>query len=181
MRLILLCGLFAISLAQAEVMGEPQAQRMAARLKEACMGSNKAGGLTPDEIGSACTCAESRYLGKLRVTQFSSINNASNDDVKRLRELNDDALLGCIKPAMQKSAEVSIEHDCLAGRKDLGRPLTAKERPAACSCLAKRYSTDVDYMALGSLPQETRKARLEMLWNNAVAACVPAKSAKGSG
>jgi hypothetical protein len=178
MRSFLLCGLLAFPAAQAAVLPESTIQKMAPKVKAGCMRSPVTPDFTKEMQTEVCGCAEQNYVAKLRVAEFSNINEASKEDRDRLVTLEEKAVAECIIPPMQRKLEQSTFADCMADPRSLipSRKLPAAKVKLVCTCAAERYSKSVDLLEAGRAKDKNAlEKKMVALWRTSVDACLANK------
>lgn len=175
MRLFLLCGLFAMSMAQAEKLPESTIQRLAPKVKAGCLRAPTSPDFTEQMRAEACSCSERNYVTMLRSSNFSSANQPNKEDLDRLGAVEEKAVAECVMPIAQRNLQKDALANCLTSPRSFAplQKLPAAKLKPVCSCAAEQFSKTADIMEAGRAQnQEMVKKKLGALWLKTLEACI---------
>lgn len=183
MRLILLCGLFVMSLAQAEVPPEKMIQDIATKMHAGCIKTDlKNSELKPEELVSICGCTQTSIATTLRKTNFSSVSKPTPADVELLHKTQENVKKECILAEPKKVVMTQGVSTCKASAKSNPKlkGLSREKQESVCSCAANRIAQYTDFEALGRMSKYDQMARAEATWVVSIDECKKEQAAKGS-
>ncbi len=174
MRLFFLCGLFAMSMAQAEVLSNNAVQQIASIAHENCMKSDTAkSGWKADELASICGCAQKSIANKLRNAQFSNADEPAPADVDLLKSTRSKAMKECVRAQQESQIINSGVPQCMSGASTNPklRDLSKDDQEAVCACTAILTARLTDFDKLNQMDKASHEAGVKAVWATSFDEC----------
>jgi hypothetical protein len=167
MRLFFLCGLFAMSMAHAEVLPDSVIQQITTAVRSSCIKADtKKSGWDPDSLASICNCSQTSMDARLRIAQFSNIEKPSPTDLELVQSIISMSRKECVRAQQEKMIIADGIPHCLAGAETNAKlqNLSREDQVALCTCVAKRTARVTDFEKLNQSDRATVQAGVKAEW-----------------